>query len=180
VVVRLRQHGPIRTSPSLSGDFGGEQCDSDGVCEYCGCRGIEPISDLMDEHLELLDHADEVRRLLDHGDLDGAWRRMAVLADLLTRHVRREEAGVFAALKAQGDFADAVVALETEHVDLDEAISELDLQSPTLRDDLDRLFDDLSAHIDREDLGIFPVAVVTLGAPGWEMVTRAHEQLPYR
>jgi len=34
---------------------------------------------------------------------------------------------------------------------------------------------ELSEHIDKEDLGIFPMAVVTLGAAGWDTVTRAHE-----
>ena len=27
------------------------------VCEYCGCRGVEPIAELMDEHYALLDQA---------------------------------------------------------------------------------------------------------------------------
>lgn len=147
------------------------------MCEYCGCRGVEPIAELMDEHLDLLDHAGEVRRLLDGADLDGAWARMGVLADLLTRHVRREEAGIFAAIKEQGDFADAVVDLEAEHRSFDEALSDLDRSSPTLRADLEALFTELTEHIDKENLGIFPVAVVTLGAAGWDTIARAHEQL---
>jgi len=67
------------------------------MCEHCGCRGVEPIAALMDEH-----HASDAASLLDR----------------------------------------AVAAL--------------------------------SAHIDREDLGIFPVAVVTLGASGWNTVDTAH------
>lgn len=144
------------------------------MCEYCGCRGVEPIADLMDEHLELLDHAGEVRRLLDHGDLDAAWARMGLLADLLVRHVRREEDGIFTALKEQGDFAEAVVELEDEHATFDELLSDLDRDSPTLRADLEALFAELAVHIDKENLGIFPVAVVTLGADGWNTVARAH------
>ena len=146
----------------------------DGMCEHCGCRGVEPIAELMDEHLELLDHAGEVRRLLDREDLDGAWARMSVLADLLVRHVVREEAGVFTALKEQGDFAAAVVELEDEHASFDELLSDLDRDSATLRADLERLFAELTVHIDKENLGIFPVAVVTLGADGWDTVARAH------
>ncbi|GAB3198079.1 hypothetical protein GCM10027062_11420 [Nocardioides hungaricus] len=144
------------------------------MCEHCGCREIPPIAELMDEHLELLDHAGEVRRLLDAGDLDAAWARMSVLADLLVRHVRREEAGIFTALKEQGDFADAVRELEEEHASFDELVSELDRSSATLRADLETLFAELTVHIDKENLGIFPVAVVTLGAEGWSTVARAH------
>jgi hemerythrin-like domain-containing protein len=144
------------------------------MCEHCGCRGVEPIAELMDEHLELLDHAGEVRRLLDHDQLDAAWDRMSLLADLLVRHVVREEAGIFTALKEQGDFAASVVELEDEHASFDELLSDLDRGSPTLRADLERLFAELSLHIDKENLGIFPVAVVTLGAEGWDTVARAH------
>ena len=133
----------------------------------------------MDEHLELLDHAGDVRRMLDAGDIDAAWDRMAVLADLLDRHVRKQEAGLFTALREQGDFADAVVELETEHATFDEAISDLDRSAPTLRADLERLFAELTEHIDKENLGIFPVAVVTLGARGWDTVGRAHEGIAH-
>ena len=34
----------------------------------------------------------------------------------------------------------------------------------------------LTHHIDQEDLGIFPLAVVTLGADGWNVVADAHER----
>ncbi len=145
------------------------------MCEHCGCRGVGPIAELMDEHLELLDHAGEVRRLLDLHELDRAWTRMAALADLLTRHVRREEAGIFTALRDQGDFVEAVTELEAEHASFDELLSELDRSSPTLRADLEALFAELRDHIDKENLGIFPVAVVTLGARGWDTVARAHQ-----
>ncbi len=150
------------------------------MCEHCGCRGVEPIAALMDEHFELLEHAGDIGRLLDRGDADAAWSRMAVLVDLLDRHVRREQAGVFAALRDQGDFTDAVVDLEAEHVAFDIAIARLDRTAPDVRAELARLFGGLSEHIDKENLGVFPVAVVTLGARGWETVARAPEQTPYR
>ncbi len=40
------------------------------------------------------------------------------------------------------------------------------------------LLDDLDVHVEREDLGIFPVSVVTLGATGWAVVEAAHEDSP--
>jgi len=40
------------------------------------------------------------------------------------------------------------------------------------------LLADLEQHIEREDLGIFPVSVVTLGADGWDVVDRAHAAIP--
>jgi hemerythrin-like domain-containing protein len=145
------------------------------VCEYCGCRQVEPLADLMDEHLRLLEIAGDLRRALEAGDLAGAAALRAALVDLLTVHTRREEAGIFTALRDQGDYVDEVDALEGEHVTLDQAVAALDLAAPDAVASFDGVVADLSDHIDKENLGIFPVAVVTLGATGWEVVERAHE-----
>ena len=71
-------------------------------------------------------------------------------------------------------FHGRVVELEDEHASFDELLSDLDRDSATLRADLERLFAELTVHIDKENLGIFPVAVVTLSAEGWDTVARAH------
>ena len=144
------------------------------MCEYCGCRGVEPIAALMDEHYTLRDLAGDLRRALLSGDLEWARRLKGELVALLTTHVGLEEAGVFAALREQGDFVAEVELLEGQHVDLDRAFADLDLHAPAAASLLDRAVAQLSEHIDREDLGIFPVAVVTLGASGWHTVDRAH------
>ena len=143
------------------------------MCEYCGCRQVEPIAELMDEHLALLDLAGDLRRALLAGDLSTAEVLRGRLVVLLTSHVGLEEEGVFAALKAHGDFVDQVVELEEEHVTLDATFGALDLTGPDVVPLLDRAVADLSEHIDKEDLGIFPVAVVTLGATGWAIVDQA-------
>jgi len=144
------------------------------VCEYCGCRQVEPIADLMDEHMVLLEIAGDLRRALLEQDAALAVAKRSQLVALLADHVGREEEGVFAALKAQGDYVDEVEQLESEHVSLDESVAILDLDAPDAVEALDRLTAELSDHIDKENLGIFPVAVVTLGATGWEIVDRAH------
>lgn len=148
----------------------------ENMCEHCGCRGVEPIAELMDEHYELLDLGAEIRRHLDAGNRATAWTVLARLAHQLGHHVKREEAGIFRAMKDQGDFADAVMALEAEHADFDEAISELGLDDTELEARVNDLLDDLTLHIDKENLGIFPVAVVSLGASGWNTVEVAHER----
>lgn len=144
------------------------------MCEHCGCRGVEPIAELMDEHLALLDLGGQVRRSLAVDDRDGALAALSELGRQLTRHARREEAGVFAALKHQGEFVDDVLALEEEHTGFDDILSTVDASAADFGDRVEHLLVDLSEHIDRENLGIFPVAVVTLGATGWEIVGRAH------
>ena len=79
------------------------------MCEYCGCRGVPPIAELMDEHT---------------------------------------------------------------------ALAGLDAHAPEFRRTLTRLLDDLDQHVEREDLGIFPVSVLTIGATGWAMVDEAHSSSP--
>ncbi|MBI2243986.1 MAG: hemerythrin domain-containing protein [Nocardioides sp.] len=146
------------------------------MCEHCGCRGVEPIAQLMDEHLALLDLGGEIRRHLDRGDRRGAWQLLGQLAHDLGHHVDREERGLFRAMKDQGDFGDAVGELEGEHADFDELLSELGLDDADLETRVDDLLTELSTHIDKENLGLFPVAVVTLGAEGWNTVAGVHEE----
>lgn len=152
--------------------------DDGGMCEHCGCRGVDPIGQLMDEHFELLDLSAQVRDHLAAGDRRAAWAAMGHLSAHLLDHVRREEDGVFRAMREQGEFVDAVVELEAEHSSFDELLSELDLAEPDLEQRVNALLDDLSVHIDKENLGIFPAAVVTLGARGWGIVEEAHSRTP--
>jgi hypothetical protein len=79
----------------------------------------------MDEHLALLDLGGDVRRHLVAGDRAAALAGLEVVGRLLDRHVGREERGVFTALKEQGDFVDAVVELEAEHVSFDAQLAQL-------------------------------------------------------
>jgi hemerythrin-like domain-containing protein len=148
------------------------------VCEHCGCKGVPAIGELMQEHAVLLDEAERVRAALAAGDRGSALDRLTVMVDHLARHVRREETGIFAALRKDGEYADEVFELESEHTALDTAIVGLDASAPDLEDQVNRLLEALAEHIEREDLGIFPVSAVTLGRDGWAIVDRAHEDEP--
>lgn len=146
------------------------------MCSYCGCREVAPLAELMDEHSALLDLAGDLRRDLQHGDRANATVRLAELGDKLLRHVSREERGVFAALKEQGDYSEVVLGLEAEHLAFDVQLDELDPESPTFVTAVTSMMDDLALHIDKEDNGVFPATVVTLGARGWATVAAAHEE----
>jgi hemerythrin-like domain-containing protein len=137
---------------------------------------VEPIAELMDEHLDLLDLAERIRRATAAGELAAAASYLVDLARRLDTHVRREERGVFAALRLQGDISEAVEELEQQHVDLAGELTGLEAGAPDFGDRVPRLLDDLTLHIGKENLGIFPMAVVTLGAQGWDIVTRAHAE----
>ena len=132
----------------------------------------------MDEHTALLDEAYAVGQTLRSGDHASAMAGVTALASRLQRHVRREEDGIFRALRSSGEFLDEVDALEGEHADLEKSVARLDPGAPGFAAAVADLLDDLAVHIDREDYGIFPVSVVTLGGAGWEMTDRAHAAAP--
>lgn len=148
------------------------------MCEYCGCREVPAIAELMDEHTALMEQAHLVRQDLGAGAVDAAITRLTDLVGTLERHVGREEAGIFHAIRASGEFVDEVDALEGEHRDFSAAVAALDPVAPDFAHRVRTLLDDLAVHVEREDLGIFPVSVVTLGATGWSVVEAAHEASP--
>ena len=148
------------------------------MCEHCGCRGVPPIAELMDEHRALVDQAHLVRQQLGTGSHAAAMARLTDLVAHLDRHVRREEDGIFEAMRTSGEFIDEIDALEGEHRDFGVAIAALDPDSTGFAGQVTRLLDDLDAHVEREDLGIFPVSVVSLGARGWAIVDEAHTRSP--
>jgi len=148
------------------------------VCEYCGCREVPPIGELMDEHSALMEEAHHLREALGHGDRALTASLLAGFVGHLERHVRREEAGVFTALREKGEFLDELSELEDEHRQFDETIGSLDSGASDFADVVIKMLEDLGEHVEREDLGIFPVSVVTLGANGWNVVDQAHVESP--
>lgn len=131
----------------------------------------------MDEHSALIDQAHHVRHALSGGELEMK-ARLDVLVASLDRHVRREESGIFRALRAAGEFVDEIDELEVEHRDFARLIAGLDTGTGDFEDHVKKLLDDLAVHVEREDLGIFPVSVVSLGASGWAIVDQAHTESP--
>jgi len=148
------------------------------MCDHCGCREVDAIRELMDEHTALVDQSYGVRQALQSGDPAGAMTLLNDLVSRLQRHVQREEDGIFRALRDSGEFLDEVDALKGEHNEFEKAIAALDPEARDFPAAVSTLLDDLAAHIDREDYGIFPVSVVTLGASGWSTVDRAHSTTP--
>jgi len=148
------------------------------MCEHCGCRQVAPIAELMDEHTALLDEAYEVRKALAERDRARAMQLLRRLVGHLDQHVRREETGIFPAMRETGEFVDEVEALEDEHRDLDAALDGLDPDAPDFAQRVTGLLHSLDLHVQRENLGVFPVAIVTLGAEGWNTIDRAHAATP--
>lgn len=110
------------------------------MCDYCDCRLVPAIAELTADHELLLDLTTQLRVLLE-------------------RHTRREEQGVFRALRdvGAGDYVD--------RFDRDHAVVE-------------SLLDELEGHIAVEESDLFPAARQLLGPADWDEVERAHQQFP--
>lgn len=148
------------------------------MCGHCGCHQVEAIGQLDEEHVALQEESHRVRRALASGDRATAAEELTRLVAHLTQHVQREERGLFTAMRDQGDFADEVSALEGEHLAMDAVLAGIDPGGVDFEVRVLGVLEELDVHIEREDLGLFPVSVVTLGAAGWERVARTHRELP--
>jgi hemerythrin-like domain-containing protein len=120
--------------------------------------------------LAIEETAGELRRAVLAGRTDEATSLLDTLVGLLTPHVAAEENGLFAELRAEGSLADGVDRLRAEHEDLHHAfggVNRADPDWPAVLAGLDRLH----RHIDNEEHGLFPAAVVALPIATWDRIT---------
>ncbi|HET6817497.1 MAG TPA: hemerythrin domain-containing protein [Mycobacteriales bacterium] len=138
------------------------------MCDHCGCRQGS-IKELMDQHEVISAIADDARRCIADGDEWGARARLDDLMDILRPHVEWEEAGLFARMAAQGDFADHIVALEAEHASLYAQV-EAAATAPDWASAVLTMLTELDEHIYRENFGLFPGAISVLDAGDWDAI----------
>ncbi|MFI7154731.1 hemerythrin domain-containing protein [Nonomuraea sp. NPDC050022] len=140
------------------------------MCNYCGCREFPLIGRLSQEHWDIQECAGALRRAIvedRHGDAT------PLLAELLARlvpHTTAEENGLFAELRADGPLADEVERLCAEHADIHGVLGAIDPAAPDWPAVLAAL-DRLHQHIDHEEHGLFPAAVIMLPLDAWDRIT---------
>ena len=88
--------------------------------------------------------------------MDGLMELLRTLVGHLDQHVRREETGIFPALRGTGEFTEEVDELEGEHRDLDAALEGLDIHAPDFAQRVTDLLHALDLHVERENLGRVP------------------------
>ncbi len=135
------------------------------MCSYCGCRSLAVIGRLSAEHETIINVMGELRRAHASGDSPQVANLADRLASLLDPHTRSEEQGLFAELREQPEFTEAIEALAKEHVELDTALREIIAGRPSEITAFETL---LRRHIDREENGLFPAAATALGGDSWD------------
>lgn len=143
------------------------------MCNYCGCRDFPLIGRLSAEHESISDAAGRLRSAILGAD-PAALAALDELLALLTPHTTVEEDGLFAELRAEGSLAEAVARLCAEHRDIHGVLGLVDRAAPDWPAVLAAL-DRLHRHIDNEEHGLFPAAVIALPIPAWDRITPAAE-----
>lgn len=139
------------------------------MCNYCGCREFPLIGQLTAEHEAIANAAGRLRTAIN----SGADNRIDLLDDLLALlmpHTATEERGLFLELRAEGSLTEAVEQLCDEHDDIHGVLSTVDRAAPHWPAVLAAL-DRLHRHIDNEEHGLFPAAVIALPISAWDRLT---------
>ncbi|MGC5053954.1 hemerythrin domain-containing protein [Micromonospora sp. DT48] len=139
------------------------------MCDYCGCREFPLIGRLTTEHEAIANAAERLRTAITSG-ADDAVTRLDDLLALLTPHTDTEERDLFVELRAEGSLTEAVDRLCDEHDDIHGVLGAIDRTSPDWSGVLAAL-DRLRRHIDNEEHGLFPAAVIALPIPAWDRLT---------
>lgn len=145
------------------------------MCDHCGCREYGPIAELTADHERILELAWRVaesdRDGTDGSDGTDGTDPIAVaraeLAALLAVHAEKEELGLYPLLAATGDLATPQRdALEAEHRDVHEILAHGTFDR--------RDFFALAAHIEEEEVELFPFAMFGFEDEEWDAMARAH------
>ncbi|BCJ49610.1 hemerythrin [Actinoplanes sp. NBRC 14428] len=151
------------------------------MCEYCGCQDVTAIADLTREHDAVVALIAEVRTAFAAGDapaLAGLARRIATV---LEPHTAVEEEGLFPLLT--DDFPDHVAVLRDEHRRVEAVLAAAQDGTPAdpgwpaaLMDAMELLRE----HILKEQDGVFPAALTTLGGADWDVVDAVRARVGVR
>jgi hemerythrin-like domain-containing protein len=135
------------------------------MCSYCGCRSIDLIGRLTDEHEQIMNATSALRAAEAGEDAAAAAIAAKEVAALLQPHASLEERGLFMELRRDELFTEHVDMLCAEHVTIDAEVDAI------VAGDLSRipvLVAMLQDHIDKEEIGLFPVAAQTLTGAQWD------------
>jgi hypothetical protein len=139
------------------------------VCNNCGCRDFPLIAELTAEHEAIANAAGRLGTAIST-DANDCLARLDALLALLMPHTGTEESGLFVELRAEGSLTEAVDRLCDQHDDIHGVLEAVDRAAPDWSAVLAAL-DRLHRHIDNEEHGLFPAAVIALPIPASDRLT---------
>ena len=139
------------------------------MCSYCGCReSLAIIARYSEEHDEIVNALGFVRRAIESNDEVERRQRVAALRGLLDPHTASEERSMFAELRRDPEFTDVVDALCAEHEELGLRLARVEAGDLAVFAELEHM---LIRHIDKEENGLFPAAIMALDGEAWDRAT---------
>jgi hemerythrin-like domain-containing protein len=136
------------------------------VCDHCGCRAFPPIAELTAEHEEILRLGWALAEATRTGVMVAS-TDVGELVRLLDVHVRKEESGLYPELIERGALSESKLAeLEEEHREIHHALAS---------EAFDRgAYYALAAHIEVEEMELFPAAMLGFDDQEWDAMDSAH------
>ncbi len=139
------------------------------MCSYCGCRANTVIARLSEEHEAITNAMGDLRRASVAGGDEQVRQLALVLSSLLDPHTVIEERCLFAELRKEDEFVAPVDGLCGEHRSIDELIARVASGDRAAVPVLDEA---LWRHIDKEENGLFPAAIIAMDGDAWECVVK--------
>lgn len=137
------------------------------MCDHCGCREFGAIAELTAEHEQILSLAWRVAER-DGGD-EAIRSARAQLQVVLDAHVDKEETALYPLLLEKGDLdVETSTVLEAEHAALHAAL----VAGPFDR----RAYYALAAHIEQEEMELFPAAMFAFDDDEWDEMEAVHRR----
>lgn len=123
------------------------------------------IGRFSDEHYEIVNLCGDLKRAIAAGEgiLDAA----KALDVVLFPHTEAEEVGLFRELRTDEVYTATIDSLCAEHQQLDDQLTRIAEGAHDEYEDFERA---LRRHIDHEENGLFPAAVVSLDGIQWERI----------
>jgi hemerythrin-like domain-containing protein len=152
------------------------------VCNYCGCRALEAIAELTDEHEQILRLSADIRRAVGRDEHVVAAGLLGTLNAVLELHDAVEELALYPAMARDPELAEKVGTLFDEHDELDRVVrTALAAASGAGSSTADwagllKALELLAEHIDHEEHGVFPAAAVSLDPADWELAADVRAQ----
>lgn len=138
------------------------------MCDHCGCRTFPAIAELTADHETILSLAWQLAEAPRRGDTTDPAARDELLA-ILDAHVVKEETGLYPLLLATGDLSvETSGTLEDEHRTLRAALTGGSFDR--------RDYYALAAHVEQEEMELFPAAMFAFDDDEWNELASAHQQ----
>lgn len=137
------------------------------MCSYCGCTETPVIGRYTDEHEAVVNALGEVRRAVQANSQSEIAATTAALRAILAPHTASEERALFAELRREPELEATIEALCAEHIEIERQLDLVAALEPGAYDELEHV---LRRHMEKEDNGLFPAAVIALDGPSWERI----------